>query len=759
MENVWKHQRVWICVGLALATLAVYAQVVRYEFVDLDDGEYVFENWHVAHGLNLDDVVWAFTTGHSANWHPLTWLSHMVDSQLFGSKAGYHHLVSVLIHVVNTLLLFLLLQRLTGAVWRSAFVAGLFALHPLHVESVAWVAERKDVLSTFFLFLTLWAYADFARTRRFKQYLFALLFFVLGLMSKPMLVTVPFLLLLLDYWPLNRLQPGPRATAGKVKRSRQSPFNCFMQSALPLVREKIPFFLLSAASAIITFLVQKAGGAVQVADALTFDAKISNAIHSYAAYLVKTVWPAGLIVYYRYVLPGYPSAEILSAALVLFAITVLALHFSGRFPYIAFGWLWYLGTLVPVIGLVQVGGQATADRYTYIPLIGVFVAVAWGIPDAFARWRNMQRPLAAAGALLFLVCAVISWHQVRYWRDTVTLFSHALEIDKDNYLAHELMGTGLAKRGDYQEAVAHYTAALRFSPLNTHIMSNLGSSLDLLGKADEALAMFSRAWKIKPDDPIALRDMGRICFEQGRFAEAADFYGRAVRAMPDRVALWYAFGNALAKLGRNREAIDAYSSALRMEPSYAEALSGRGAALASLGRASESIRDFEEALRINPNYAEAHNNLGNILLQQGQMDKALQQYNEALRLNPKYAEAHYDLGVLLSNQGKRAEAISHYREAIRLKPDYADACYNLAGALEAQGDIQNAIETYMEAIRLKPDFVDAYNNLGVVLVNLGQIQKALDAFSEALRLNPGNADARRNRDAMLEALRKSKKHP
>jgi tetratricopeptide (TPR) repeat protein len=748
MENIWKHPRIWICAGLALVTLAVYARVVRYEFIDFDDGEYVFENWHVANGLTPEDVVWAFTTGHAANWHPLTWLSHMVDSQLFGLKAGYHHLVSVLFHVVNTLLLFLLLQRLTGSVWRSAFVAGLFALHPLHVESVAWVAERKDVLSTLFLFLTMWAYADFARTRKLKHYLLALLLFALGLMSKPMLVTLPFVLLLLDYWPLHRFQPDPQATAEKVRRSPQSFFNRFMQPALPLVREKIPFFVLSAASAIITFLVQKAGGAVQGANALKFDARIANAIHSYAAYLVKMVWPAGLIVYYRYILPGYPAAEILMAALVLIAITVLTLRLSGRFPYLAFGWMWYLSTLVPVIGLVQVGGQAMADRYTYIPLIGVFVAVAWGIPDALAVRLDMR-----------LVCAATSWHQVRYWRDTITLFSHALEIDRDNYVAHELMGTGLAKCGNYQEAVAHYTTALRFQPSNTHIMSNLGAVLDLLGKRDQAREILLRAWKIKPDDPIALRDMGRVCFEQGRFAEAADFYGRALRGMPDNVAFWCSFGNALGKLGRNREAIDAYSSALRMKPAYPEALFGRGAALASLGRASDSIRDFKEALRINPNYAAAHGNLGDVLLQQGQMDEALQQYNEALRLNPKYAEAHYSLGVLLSGQGKRAEAISHYREAIRLKPHYADACYNLAGALEAQGDIQNAIETYKEAIRLKPDFVDAYNNLGIVLFNQGQIQKALDAFSEALRVNPENADARRNRDAILDALRKSKRHP
>ena len=487
MENLWKHPRTWICVGLAAVTIIVYAQVIRCDFVDLDDGVYVFENWHVRNGLNLQDVAWAFTTGNSANWHPMTWLSHMVDSQLFGSQAGYHHMVGLLFHVANTLLLFLLLQKLTGAVWRSAFVAGFFALHPLHVESVAWVAERKDVLSTFFLFLTVWAYADFVRTRKRRQYLLALLLFALGLMSKPMLVTLPFILLLLDYWPLNRFQLAPQASADNSMRLRPSVPKQLSRSVLPLVREKIPFFAISAMSAIVTYLVQKAGGAVQATEALTLDSRIANAIHSYVAYLVKAIWPSSLIVYYRYILPGYPSYEIVMAALVLLAITAIALYWSARFPYLVFGWLWYLGTLVPVIGLVQVGGQAMADRYTYIPLIGVFVALVWAVQEARAARRSMQRALSAAGALLLVACAVTTWHQVHYWSDTVTLMAHALDVDPNNYLAQELMGTGLAKRGDYQGAVTHYEAALRFQPSNTHIMCNLAMALDKIGKTNEGL--------------------------------------------------------------------------------------------------------------------------------------------------------------------------------------------------------------------------------------------------------------------------------
>jgi len=744
---------------LAAVTLVVYVQVIRHDFVDLDDGDYVFENWHVTNGLNSTNMAWAFTTGHAANWHPLTWLSHMVDCQIFGPNAGFHHLVSLLLHTVNTLLLFLILQKLTGALWKSIFVAALFALHPLHVESVAWIAERKDVLSTLFWMLTLRSYVGYVQRPRLGCYLLTLLFFALGLMAKPMLVTLPFVFLLLDFWPLNRFHITSGAITGGARRSRQSVADLLLRSVLPLVREKVPFFLFAASSSIVTFVVQQAGGAVKTVGALSFDARIANAVHSYLGYLIKTVWPVGLSVFYRFPAAGYPFWEVALAALFLLCITVLSLHFAGRFPYFAFGWLWYLGTLVPVIGLVQVGGQAMADRYTYIPLIGAFVVIAWGIPDIVAKWPGAQRLLLPVGAFLLLVCSVTTWHQVRHWRDTVSLSSHALEFDRDNYMAQELLGTGLAKRGRYQEAVVHYSEALRLQPSDIHIMGNLGSCLYELGKMDQALEQYSMALKIHPEDPIALRDMGRVRFDQGKFREAADLYGRAHSKMPEDAIICYSLGNALLKLGSHQQAIDAYSSALRMQPDYTEALVGLGLALAGQGRGLDAIHYFEKALKINPKYAEAHNDLGNVLLQQGQSDKALWHYTEALRLNPKYAEAYYNMGVVLNSQGKSVEAVARYREAIRLKPDYADAFYNLAAALDGRGDAQGAVANYEEAIRLKPDFVEAYNNLGASLFNQGQVQKALDAFSAALRLDPDNADARRNRDAILRGLARSKRNP
>jgi Flp pilus assembly protein TadD len=725
VAKIWNEPKLWICICLAVATLAVYAQVYRHEFIDLDDGSYIFENCHVNTGLNWHNVAWAFTTGHAANWHPLTWLSHMVDCQIFGLNPGPQHLVNVLLHVANALLLFLILQNLTGAQWKSAFVAALFALHPLHVESVAWIAERKDVLSTLFWFLTLWAYIGYVRRPGLNRYLLTLLLFALGLMAKPMLVTLPFVLLLLDFWPLKRFAPAPQAGTRDARRATRTLADRFWRPALPLVREKIPFFLLAAASSIITFAVQKAGGAVKTSSVFHLDTRIANAIHSYVAYLLKAAWPSDLSVFYRYPPTGYPLYEIASGALFLLCVTVLVLLMARRSPYLAVGWFWYLGTLVPVIGLVQVGDQAMADRYTYVPLIGIFVAVAWGAQDIAAKWAATRKPLETAAAFLVLVCSVATWSQVRYWQDTMSLSLHAVEVDKDNYMAHELLGTALAKRSQFQQAAVHYREGLRLMPSDAQTMANLGFCLYQLGKVDQALEQYSRALEIKPDDPTALENMGKVCYDQGKFEEAADLFRRAQRNKPDDPALYCSLGNALAKLGRDQEAIDAYNSALYLQPDHAE----------------------------------AHNNLGNVLLQQGQIDKALSHYTEALRLNPRYAEAHYNIGVILYGQGKIAEAITHYREAIRLKPDYVDAFYNLAAALDSQGDFQEAVANYSEAIRLKPDFVEAYNNLGVTLFNHGQVQKALDAFSQALGVKPDNAEARRNRDAILNALGRSKKKP
>jgi protein O-mannosyl-transferase len=759
LDKTLNRHQLWICIGLAAVTLAVYVQVFGYGFVGFDDRQYIFGNEHVSNGLNWQSVVWALTARDAANWHPLTWLFHIVNCHLFGLNAGFHHLVNVLLHVANTLLLFLLLRRLTGALWKSAFVAALFALHPLHVESVAWIAELKDVLSTLFFLLTLWTYADYVRSPGWKRYLSTLSLFAFGLMAKSMLVSLPVVLLLLDFWPFRRFSPARSRIADGTGSSPQPRDKWHFRSALPLIREKIPFFLLSVATSIVTMQAQKAGGAVGSTIVYTVDLRIANAIHSYVAYLLKAAWPTKLSVFYPYQMGGYPLWEVGLAVLSLLLVTFVVLRFASRFPYWAFGWFWYLATLVPVIGLVQVGRQASADRYTYIPLIGIFLIAAWGAADVSARWAAMRTPLVAAAALFLSACTVTTWFQLHYWRNSYALFTHALEIDKDNYVAHAFVGTDLAERGHYKEALGHYREALRLMPDDVDIMRGVAFCLYHLGKVDQAVEQYTSRLKQDPDDPIALKDLGQVRFDQGRYAEALKLFNRARQKSPRDTTLLCSIGNALAKLGQYQEAIDAYKSALQIQPASEEALSGLAIVSVGQGKASDAIRYFEKVLEIDPNSAQAHCNLGSVYLQQDQVDKARWHYTEALRVKPDYAEAHFNMGVVSDTQQKTAVAIVHYSEAIRIKPDYGDAVYNLAVAQEKQGDAFSALQNYERAIMLKPDFGEAYNNLGVLMYKLGQVKKALDVFSLALQVNPENADARRNRDAIQADLAKSKRNP
>jgi tetratricopeptide (TPR) repeat protein len=615
VDGIWNKPKLWICICLAVATLAVYAQVYRHEFIDLDDSDYVFENWHVASGLNWHNAAWAFTTGHAANWHPLTWLSHMVDCQIFGLNPGPQHLVNVLLHITNALLLFLILQNLTGAQWKSAFVAALFALHPLHVESVAWIAERKDVLSTLFWFLTLWAYMGYVRRSGLNRYLLTLLLFALGLMAKPMLVTLPFVLLLLDFWPLNRFAPAPQAGTRDARRATRSLAGRFWRPALPLVREKIPFFLLAAASSIITFAVQKAGGAVQTIDLLLPSTRIANAIHSYVAYLLKATWPSDLSVFYRYQSAGYPIYEIALAAFLLLCITALALQMARRAPYLAVGWFWYLGTLVPVIGLVQIGGQSMADRYTYVPLTGIFVVIAWGAPDLAAKWSAAKKPLATAAAFLLLACSVTTWHQVRYWQDTISLSLHAVEIDKDSYMAHEILGLGaaFASQGRTLDAIHNFERALQINPNYAEAHNNLGNVLLQQGQIDKALSHYTEALRLNPKYAEAHYNMAVILYGQGKIAEAITHYREAIRLRPDYVDAFYNLAAALDGQGDFQGAVANYSEAIRLKPDFVEAYNNLGVTLFNHGQVQKALDAFSQALRVKPDNADARRNRDAIL--------------------------------------------------------------------------------------------------------------------------------------------------
>jgi protein O-mannosyl-transferase len=505
---VTRRTTILIAVALVALDLIVYAPVRHFDFVQLDDPAYVTENPQVLKGLTGESVVWALTTGHAANWHPVTWLSHMLDVQLFGVAPGAHHAVNLLLHIVNTLLLFGILLRLTGATWRSAFVAALFGVHPLHVESVAWVAERKDVLSTLFWMLTTWAYVAFARAprseaassasrgRRTGLYLLALASFSLGLMAKPMLVTLPFVLLLLDWWPLGRWTPGR-----PLDREAHPVRNIW-----PLVREKVPLFALAAASSVVTVIAQQRGGAVSTLETNPFGLRLQNAVVAVVAYLRDMLWPAGLTVFYPFP-ESVPGWQLAVACLVLLAISAAVFRLARREPYLPVGWLWYLGTLVPVAGLVRVGLQARADRYTYVPLIGVFIMMAWGAASVAARVRVLRHGIPVAAAAGVLVCALAAREQVGYWKDNVTLWTRAtmLTLHVDQYEAHMSLGTSLGNQGRIDEAGRHFAEAVRLRPQSDAARYSLGLALAKTGRAAEAADEFNEALRLNPGNEAARR--------------------------------------------------------------------------------------------------------------------------------------------------------------------------------------------------------------------------------------------------------------
>jgi tetratricopeptide (TPR) repeat protein len=502
-----------ICLVLALGTAALYWPITSHPFILFDDDQYVTGNSHVTSGLKWTNIVWAFQTYEAANWHPLTWISHMADCQMFGLNPGAHHLVNLLFHIANTLLLFVWLKNLTGATWRSAFVAALFAWHPLRVESVAWASERKDVLSAFFWMLTLLAWSSYVKKRSFVPYFLALVFFALGLMSKPMVVTLPFVLLLLDFWPLNRFP----LDAG----------NIFRRASI-LIAEKIPFFALAVAGSIATFFAQRTGGAIWVSP---WNARLENALLAYVRYISKLFWPHDLAVVYSYP-RHWPVLFALGAALLLLAWTALFLFRIRQNPYLIFSWLWFLGTLVPTIGIIQVGAQSIADRYTYIPSIGFSILVAWGACDLLNRWPEKKKFLPIAAALALAGCLGVTSIQINYWRNNIPLFLHAVEVTTDNYVAENCLGKAYERAGDPVRALVCYSDAVKVEPRYPQAQFNLAICLLGFGKTDEALEHLRAAAKLEPHDPDIQYDLGIYFLQHGSLMDAARGFRTALADRP-----------------------------------------------------------------------------------------------------------------------------------------------------------------------------------------------------------------------------------
>jgi tetratricopeptide (TPR) repeat protein len=625
-----KNKSLLICLILIVTTFAVYYQVHNFAFVNFDDPVYVYKNPDIQAGITLKAIKWAFSSISCADiWHPLTWLSHMLDWQLFGPNAGGHHLTNLVFHIANTILLFVVLKRMTNVLWQSAFAAALFALHPLHVESVAWVSERKDVLSTFFWMLTMWVYVRYAGRPKIDNYLLVIVFFALGLMSKAMLVTLPFVLLLLDYWPLERYS---------TKRSLSH-----------LLIEKIPLFVMALAASVVAFIAQKRGGAMHTIEH-GLAVRLANAAISYMQYIIKMVWPFRLAMFYPHPRQGVSILYAVMSAVFLAAATILVLRFAKGRRYLFTGWFWYVGTLVPVIGIVQVGDQAMADRYSYISLTGLFIIIAWGLPELAKKWAHRKIVLWVSSLTVISALSVCTYRQAQYWKDTITLCEHALKVTKDNYEAHSCMIGMLIEQGRIEEAAWHNKEAIRIRSgyLEKHLA--MAEELKRKGQLAESIKKYQAAIMANENiSTVAYNEIGLIQAQMGKPAEAVKSFDKAIRYNEENGnenhvgSIHYSIGVVLQGLGKTKEAMEHFNKAvedyrqeLAEKPDSPTIFARLGDALATMGDFKAAAEAFEKALELEPNNPEYYNNLEKALEYGGQYDKAIDVTKKQILLMQSY---------------------------------------------------------------------------------------------------------------------------
>jgi tetratricopeptide (TPR) repeat protein len=708
-----RYQVLAVCGCLLLAVGVVFGQTVRSGFVNFDDGLYVYGNAHVLHGLSPREIVWAFTRLHAGYWIPLTWISFMLDSQLYGPGPGGYHFSNVLLHAATTILLFLVLRQMTGRSWPSALVAALFAVHPLHVESVAWVTERKDLLSGLFFLLALWAYLGYVRRPAVRgQYAAVVIFFLLSLLAKPMLVTLPLVLLLLDYWPLGRMTDSAcrpiaphcngEAVVGEAN-SLPAPVRRF-PFFWPLVIEKLPLFLVAAVFCLLTAGTE--GKAAGARESFHFSWQVGNALVSYVAYLGQLFYPLGLAVFYPHPGGDLPVWKVAGAAVALACISAAALSSWRRCPYLLMGWLWYLVTLLPVIGLMQVGGHAMADRFTYVTQIGLYIALVWGMADVLCCRPYRGWLGGSASALVLAVLMGCAWRQASFWSDTETLFVHTAACTPRNFVAYHGLGRLWAERGKFDVAMSYYRKSLESKPDNAAAYDGMGLALVARGQPGEAIAWYRKALEIEPDDPTLHDDLGSALAACGRFEEAVEQHRKALWLDPQDPTAHYNLANALAALGKLDEAIERYQTALQSQPDNVQAYNNLGIALASRGRLDEAVVQFEQGLKIKPQDVGLHSNLANALSALGRHAEALLHYQTALKIQPNQVDTQKNLAWLRATCPEAslrngAEALELAQRANRLcggkRPDVLDC---LAAAYAAVGWFPEALVTSRQALEL-----------------------------------------------------------
>jgi protein O-mannosyl-transferase len=694
-----------ICFALGIITFILYLPVRHDAFTNFDDGGYIMENTHVTSGLRWSNIAWSFTHSYAGYWMPLTWISHMIDCQLFGLNAGEHHLVNVLFHIANTILLFWWLKELTGAPWRSAFVAALFSWHPLRVESVAWACERKDVLSAFFWFLTLIAYGRYVKVRASNNrpqarvnYVLALLMFACGLMSKPMVVTLPCVLLLLDFWPLERF-------SFPVSNSQ-------IRNLAGLIIEKVPFFILAGIECAITCFAQTSVGVVSEQ---TFAFRLTKALWEYIRYISKIFCPVNLAVVYPFPTEA-PIAPGILAACLLVTFSIIFIFALRKRPYLLVGWLWFLGTLVPVIGIAKTGEIFMADRYTYLPSIGIYILLTWGLAGSFES-RRRKEFLAVAGAAALAVCLILTSIQIRYWRDSITLFRHALAVTTNNYIA----------------------------------CASLAEALDAVGHDDEAEKYSEEAVQIEPKYASGQFYLGMILWKKGDVADAFYRLNYAIKEAPHVPGFQYNLGKFLLEQGLPDKAAEHFSAALDDDPDFAQAHNGLGKTLLKEGKLPQAADQLSQAVVLDPNNAQYHYDLGTVLLADSQPDRAIAEFSQAIRLQPDLADAEENLAVALAGQGKLSEAIAHFLKVVQLRPNDPEGWFNLGFAYLNNHQPANAATQFTQELRLAPNQSKAHYRLAQALEQENKPAEAASHYYEALRLTPNFPDAQKELDEILAA--------
>ena len=690
IDRILRHPFAPWLAGLVLiiVTASVYAPVRHHDFINFDDGGYVYENKQVQSGFTIDSVKWAFTlikSNENAYWHPVTSMSHMLDCMMFGLDPGGHHLSNLFYHILNVLLLFMVFRRMTGETWKSAAVAALFALHPVNVDSVAWISERKSLLSTTFWLLTMLSYVYYSARPAAWRYLLVITVFTLGLMAKPMLVTLPCALLLLDFWPLYRFK---WFRENWLDRDAMPPNDrpAFHETSISrLIAEKIPLLILSFGAICLSFISLQKNSQILNGIMQPLSLRIENALVSYLHYLWHMAWPAKLAIVYPF--PAtIPVWQPIASSLALILATLLAIRYSRKKPYLATGWLWYVGTLTPVIGIIQGGlWPQIADRWAYVPYVGIFTILAWGIPDLFSRFRSKRLITAGVSLTVLVILFSLTSGQLKYWKNTDTLFQHTLKVTHDNYYAHVVIGRYCADNDDHPQAMRHFQKALDILPDYSEAIEAMGQEYAFLKDYDKALEHYQKALLFAPSSIDLFNKIGNVYALMGRYDQAIPHYNNAIAIDPEDPAAYNNLGAAYYFTGQLEPAMQNLKKSLEMQPDYEQAYYNIGLVETKTGDTGEAVNNFQKAVKINPDYIEAHNSLGKIFFQTGNLTAALKHFEQVLRLSPEDASAHYNIGIILYTRQNMPEAIRHFRKALDINPGYEKAGIALQSASESMG--------------------------------------------------------------------------